>query len=118
MESDQLQALSNVFRDQLLACLEECAQGRPGLFRDNEHLGGEDIQPWPEAGRLRELAAALQALYAQVEEQNALCDEFLDLCTIHGEFDPGESRLAREFMKRIDRGEVGTPTQKEVPWNR
>jgi len=64
-----------------------------------------------------ELAIALQGVFAQQERQNALCDEFLDLCTIHGENDPGEPRLAREFLKRIERGEVGTRTEKEQkPW--
>ena len=113
MDSDQLTSLMAAFRDQLLACLEECAHGRRGLFAEYEHLGEEHA--WPEAGRLRELAAALQSILAQDEERNALVDEFLDLCTIHGEYDPGEPRLARDFVKRIDRGEVGTPTQKEPP---
>ncbi len=116
MASEEFSMLTTTFRDQLLACLEECAQGRRGLFCGYEHLGEE--RSWPEASRLRELAAALQSILAQAEEQDALCDEFLDLCTIHGEFDPGEPRLAREFLKRIDRGEVGTPTQKEQNWQR
>lgn len=114
-ESEQVENLIAIFRDQLLACLEECAHGRRGLFADYEHLGGEEAG-WPEASRLRELAAALQAILAQDGENNALCDEFLDLCSIHGEYDPGEPRLAREFLKRIDRNEVGTPTQKEPKW--
>ena len=114
MASDEFSVLTNAFRDQLLACLEECAHGRVGLFCEYEHLGEEHA--WPEASRLRELAAALQPILAQSETQDALCDEFLDLCTIHGEYDPGEPRLAREFLKRIDRGEVGTPTQKEQNW--
>jgi hypothetical protein len=113
MKPDQLDVLITAFRDQLLACLEVCAQGRRGLFAEHEHLGEENA--WPEASRLRELAAALQSILAQSEERDALVDEFLDLCSIHGEYDPGEPRLAREFMKRIDRGQVGTPTQKEPP---
>jgi hypothetical protein len=112
MESDQLEGLRTAFRDQLLACLEECARGRRGLFVEYEHFG--DDRAWPEASRLRELAAALQTVLAQSEERHSLCDEFLDLCTIHGEYDPGEPRLAREFLKRIENGEVGTPTQKEA----
>jgi hypothetical protein len=111
MESDQFSSLTTPFRDQLHACLEECARGRRGLFVEHEHLGEE--LAWPEASRLRELAAALQSILAQAEERDALCDEFLDLCTIHGEYDPGEPRLAREFLKRIGRGDVGTPTRKE-----
>ena len=120
MDNDQgtgdLRGLTGVFREQLLALLEECAQGRRGLFSEYEHLGGDE-SGWPEAARLRELAAALQAILAQDGERNALCDEFLDLCTIHGEANPGEPRLARTFLLRIEKGEVGTPTEPEwKPW--
>jgi hypothetical protein len=114
-QQDQLESLSNVFADQLKACLEECARGRRGLFSDVA-LTEEDEsnREWPEAARLRELAQALQSVFAQNEQTNALCDEFLDLCSMHGESHPGESRLARIFLSRIERGEVGTPTEK--PW--
>jgi hypothetical protein len=115
METDALESMTSAFRDQLLACLEECARGRRGLFAEYEHLGGEE-EGWPEAAQLRQLAAALQMIRAQEEERDALCDEFLDLCTIHGENDPGEPRLARMFLARIEKGEVGTPTQKEPKW--
>jgi len=116
MESEQIGALTDIFREQLLALLEECARGRRGLFSEFEHLGGEE-GGWPEAVRLRELAAALQAILGQDSERNALCDEFLDLCTIHGESHPGEARLARAFLARIEKGEVGTPTEPEwKPW--
>jgi len=117
MESEQIESLTGAFRDQLLALLEECAQGRHGLFSERAHLGAEEEQGWPEAERIRELAAALQSVLAQSGERSALCDEFLDLCTIHGESDPGESRLARAFLKRIEKGEVGTPTETgPKPW--
>lgn len=114
MDAEQLDALSRAFSDQLLACLDECARGRRGLF--SESLNDENDSAWPEAARLRELALALQAVFAQHEERNALCDEFLDLCSIHGESDPGERRLARAFLERIERGEVGTPTEEKTPW--
>ena len=116
--SDQLQLLSRAFSDQLLACLDECARGRRGLFSDLV-LTEEDEsnREWPEAARLRELAQALQHVFAQYEQRNALCDEFLDLCSIHGESHPGEPRLARMFLSRIERGEVGTPTEEpRKPW--
>jgi hypothetical protein len=115
IESSQLDALGKVFSDQLQACLEECVHGRRGLFSDLELTGDEEHErSWPEASRLRELALALQTVFAQQEQRNALCDEFLDLCSIHGESHPGESRLARLFLARIERGEAGTPTQQ--PW--
>ena len=115
---DRLEALSQVFSDQLQACLEECAHGRRGLFSDVELTEDDEQQrSWPEAARLRELALALQSVFAQHEQRNALCDEFLDLCTMHGESHPGEARLARMFLKRIERSEVGTPTEEpRKPW--
>jgi hypothetical protein len=116
-EPTQLDALARVFHDQLVACLEECAHGRRGLFSAYEHLGGDEQSTWPEAARLRELAAALQSILAQAGEPSAICDEFLDLCTIHGESNPGEPRLARSFLARIEKGDVGTPTHAEYkPW--
>ena len=55
------------------------------------------------------------AIANQAGERNALCDEFLDLCSIHGESDPGEPRLARTFLARIERGEVGASVEND-PW--
>jgi len=101
----QLQPLIQVFREELLACLEECATGRRGLFSDFAHLSGDaEDAAWPEAAKLRELAFALQAILAQSGEQDTLCEQFLDLCSIHGEADPGEPRLARAFLAEIAEG--------------
>ena len=102
----QLEPLTEAFRDQLLACLEECSAGRRGLFSDREHLDDQapNHRPWPEAARLRELASALQSILAQSGESDALCDQFLDLCSIHGESDPGEPKLARAFLNEIGGG--------------
>jgi hypothetical protein len=111
IDSEQLDSLSRAFSEQLLACLDECARGRHGLFA--ESIDVEEEKSWPEAAQLRQLAVALQAVFAQQGERNALCDEFLDLCSMHGEYHPGERRLARTFLERIERGEVGSPTQEE-----
>ena len=117
MEPGQMEMLAQAFCDQLMACLDECARGRKGLFSDVELLGESEGSVWPEAARLRELALALQGIFAQREERNALCDEFLDLCTMHGESHPGERKLARAFLERIERGEVGAqPEEKGRPW--
>ncbi|MGD0939077.1 MAG: hypothetical protein ABR905_05135 [Terracidiphilus sp.] len=113
VEPGQLESLAQVFCEQLMACLDECARGRKGLFSDVELLNDDEAIAWPEAARLRELALALQGIFAQQEERNALCDEFLDLCSIHGESHPGERKLARAFLERIERGEVGTQPEGE-----
>lgn len=114
--NDQMEMLDRVFREQLLACLEESSQGRAGLFGSRVQASDE-TGVWPEAERLRELASMLQMIASQSGESNPLCDEFLDLCTIHGENDPGEPRLARAFLSRIEKGEVGAQTESERrPW--
>jgi hypothetical protein len=117
-EPDQFERLAQVFCEQLMACLDECARGRRGLFSDFELLSEEGQgSAWPEAARLRELALALQGVLAEEEERNALCDEFLDLCSMHGESHPGERKLARAFLERIERGEVGAqPEGEKLPW--
>jgi len=98
----QTSQLRAIFRDQLVACLEEASRGRRGLFSNLESLTDGVIEnSWPEAARLRELAFALQSILAQSEESDTLCDRFLDLCSIHGEADPGEPRLARAFLAAI-----------------
>ena len=113
MDPEQLESLSRAFGEQLFACLDECARGRQGLFAESI----EEDKSWPEAAQLRQLATAMQAVFAQQNERNALCDEFLDLCSMHGEYHPGERRLARVFLERIERGEVGSQTEEpRKPW--
>ncbi len=115
IDPGQFAMLTGTFRDQLLHCLEECARGRRGLFTIDPT--GEESPVWPEAERLRELAVAMQPVLSQAGERDALCDEFLDLCTIHGESDPGERKLARAFLERIGKGEVGAPAEGgKKPW--
>ena len=117
IDPTELESLAQAFTEQLLACLDECARGRKGLFSDLALLSEDEDRVWPEAARLRELALALQGVFAQQEQRNALCDEFLDLCTMHGESNPGERKLARAFLERIERGEVGTkPEEEGKPW--
>lgn len=114
MDPAEIEALSRAFSEQLLACLDECARGRRGLFAEPIDMENPE-KGWPEAARLRELAVALESILAQMGERNALCDEFLDLCTMNGESNPGERRLARTFLERIERGDVGSPAEGK-PW--
>lgn len=112
-EVDPLEAAEQAFAAQLMACLDECARGRKGLFSALE----DEADGWLEAARLRDLAVAMQSAFVHLGRRNALADEFLDLCSIHGEAHPGERKLARAFLERIERGEIGTPLEDEKkPW--
>ena len=111
LPGEQLSQLHQAFELMLVGCLEEAAQGRHGLFGS---LATEE--PWPEAERLRSLALSMQQILAQADELNPLCDEFLDLCSIHGESNPGERKLALAFLKRIEAGQVGQQGEEHKPW--
>jgi hypothetical protein len=111
-EPDPIEAAEQAFAEQLMASLDECARGRRGLFSDIEDDENQ-ASGWPEAARLRELALAMQSAFTHLGRKNALVDEFLDLCSIHGESHPGERRLARSFLERIERGEVGSDGEAE-----
>jgi hypothetical protein len=112
IQGEDFAPLTQAFHAQLMACLEECAAGRRGLFSDYEPAGAVvSEEGWPEAARLRELAFALQAILAQSGESDMLCEQFLDLCSIHGENDPGERRLARAFLNQIASGQIAGEVQ-------
>ena len=117
-QRDQLDMLAQTFAEQLMACLDECARGHKGLFSDVELLSEEgESRGYTEFINEANAALALQGVFAQQERQNSLCDEFLDLCSIHGESHPGERKLARSFLERIERGEVGEKPEGEArPW--
>jgi hypothetical protein len=100
-----VERLCAVFREQLIACLEECARGRAGLF--SAPMTGERV--WPEAEQLRALAVALQAMMTQLRLEAAggrLIEQFLDLCAMHGDAHPGEARLARQFLGQLQSEEA------------
>jgi len=84
-----------------------------GLFSDVELLS-DDGESWPEAARLRELALALQGVFAQQERQNALCDEFLDLCSMHGESHPANASW-RELFWSASNVRGGHSAQRGAP---
>ena len=100
---EQIEPLTAAFRSQLMALLERCAAGRYGLFVHLDQIRPEVARylVWPEAEQLRELAFALQGILAQSGESDPLVEHFLDLCSMHGENDPGEPKLARAFLDHI-----------------
>ena len=104
----KLQTLEAEFLELLATCLQQCARGRWGLFGAYDRIKEENpnltrILTWPEADQLREHAISIQAIRAESGGRNECCDEFLRLCVLHRPNDPGEPKLAREFLDRIER---------------
>ena len=86
----------------LLSCLRECAQGRYGLFGQNDHLDPEGrYWGWPEAKRLKNLAREIISLRMEFGQTNAHCERFIQLCSLRGPNVPGEPNLAAEFLASL-----------------
>jgi hypothetical protein len=90
------------FRSLLLSCLRECAQGRYGLFGQNDHLD-QDGQYWGwfEAKRLKDLAQEIKLIRLEFGQANESCERFLHLCSLRGSNVPGEPKLAADFLADI-----------------
>lgn len=104
IQMEKLAALEREFRDLLIPCLKQCANGRWGLF------GAYDKYPelrtwihWPEKERLHELASSIHAIHEEFGGIDPLCEEFLNQCTLHGANDPGEPKLAKSFLTKIQK---------------
>jgi hypothetical protein len=103
----KLDEFEREFDELLIPCLRRCAQGRWGLFGaydriKQQHPGMARRLSWPEADRLRELAAAILSSKAEFGAGDWCCEEFLRLCSLHRANDPGEPKLAASFLKQIE----------------
>lgn len=110
MDAGEMNQLAEVFREALVACLEECSQGRQGLFTE------ASSHAWPEAQNVRRLADGLQAVIPEDNKAYALCGEFMELRTINITSKEEERGLAKAFLDRITKGQVGSPMQQQVNW--
>jgi hypothetical protein len=98
----RLVEIESEFRPLLLSCLRECAQGRYGLFGQNDHLDPEGrYWAWPEAKRLKDLALEIKSIQQEFGQANESCERFLQLCSLKGSNVPGEPKLATEFLANI-----------------
>jgi hypothetical protein len=97
----ELEITEREFRELLIPCLQACAEGRWGLFGAYDAFPG--FENWsPGGNRLRELAKSIRAIRSESGERSELCEEFLTLCTFHKSNDPGEPKLAKAFLERIE----------------
>jgi hypothetical protein len=98
--SNRLDALERDYRAVLLAALTECAEGKYGLFGQNEHLG-----PYWNCNHLkelREMAVAINAIRARLGETTfALHDELEAARGRPDPDDPGEPKVAQAWLQRL-----------------
>jgi len=107
IQARQLEAMEQEFQELLTPCLRTCVAGRWGLFGAYDSFRG--FENWsPGGNRLRELAKCIQAIRSESGEKSELCEEFLSLCTFHKANDPGEPKLAKAFLERIESRGRGT----------
>ena len=98
----RLEQLEVEFEPLLLACLREAANGRYGLFGQNDHLDPEHRHwNWPEALRVVEMAEQIQTLRSEAGESNPLAARLLHFRSLHGSNVPGEPKLAKKFLEEV-----------------
>lgn len=96
--------IEDEFLTLLPSCLRECAQGRYGLFGQNDHLDPEGhYWGWHEAKRLKALAHEIKSLRLEFGETNELCERFIQLCSLRGPNVPGEPKLAAKFLADLSK---------------
>lgn len=102
VQMQRLEELELEFKRLLLSCLERCARGRWGLFRQNYSDSEDKYLRWPEADRLLEMANEIQALEVEFGQRDSLCARYFYYCSLRGSNDLGEPKRARAFLNEID----------------
>ena len=100
-QEQRLTALENDFEPLLIRCLKECANGRWGLFGQNQQRESAAALHWPEAERLKELAEEIREIRTKFGQPNAMCERFLQCCSERGDNLPGEPKRARRFLELL-----------------
>jgi len=104
-KDQRLDALENDFRPLLVSCLEECARGRWGLFKQNEGEEAERYLAWEDADRLAQMALEIRHLRSEFGQPSPLVERFFDYVSLRGANVPGEPKLAKAFLEEIRRGD-------------
>jgi hypothetical protein len=82
---NRLAQLEAEFEPLLLSCLRECADGRYGLFGQNDLLDTEHrYWNWPEARQVLEMAEEIQALRSGFGESSTIAEQFLYFRSLRG----------------------------------
>jgi hypothetical protein len=99
---NRLEQLEAEFEPLLLSCLQQAANGRWGLFGQNDHLDPEhQYWNWPEARRVVEMTEEIRALRSESGELNNSAERLLHSRSLRGQNVPGEPKLAKEFLQKL-----------------
>lgn len=107
IKEQRLEDLESAFRRLLLSCLEECGNGRWGLFGQNDSTEAAKYLHREEGQHLKEIALQIRSLRAEFGRPNPLVERFLHYCSMRGANIPGEPKLAKALLDEIQKGDFG-----------
>jgi ribonuclease inhibitor len=102
----RLKELEADFEKLLIPVLEECANGRWGLFGQNDPGDGSKYVDWPAADELKNCAKQIQTLREELGQSNSLAEQFLNCCSLRGANVTGEPKLARALLGKVRSGKL------------
>ena len=105
IKEQRLDDLESEFRPLLVSCLEECRNGRWGLFGQNDGVESAKYLLWEDGKHLKEIALQIRSLRAEFGRPNPLVDRFLHYSSLRGANVPGEPKLAHALLDEIKRGD-------------
>jgi len=106
-KEQKLDELESDFRPLLVSCLEECGNGRWGLFGQNDSPEAAKYLHWEDGRHLNEIALHIRSLRTEFGQPNPLVERFLHYCSLRGANVPGEPKLAKALLDEILRGDFG-----------
>jgi hypothetical protein len=89
----------------LVCCLQEFADGRWGLFGQNDDKDGAKYLRREEGARLKEIALEIRSLRAEFGRPNPHVERFLHYCSMSGANVPGEPKLAKTLLEELKRSD-------------
>jgi hypothetical protein len=105
IKGQRLGDLEGEFRSLLISCLNECQNGRWGLFGQNNYVDAAKYLDWKDGQQLREAALQIRELRAEFGQPNPLVERFLHYCSMRGPNVLGEPKLAKALLDEIQSGD-------------
>lgn len=100
-KDQRLRELESDFKPLLIECVRVCASGKWGLFGQHESPEAVRYDNWPEAQRLKTMAAEIREIRAEFGQPNELVERYAHYCSLKGPNDLGEPQLARAFLEEL-----------------